>query len=426
MADDDLTIFGNLPRRKRRDGYEEEDHARARVRSALSFQNYYREGPLPPRPHPSGRGGSSPATGPPVSGSVPTIIGIPAVGQVLTCSPGGWYGLPTYTYQWNGVAGSPTTNPTYTVVAGDLGNTISCTVTATNAFGSTPATSNAVVIVALPANTSPPVISGATTIGATLTLTSPGVWSGSPTYTYLWSGAGSPNNGSTYVTVTADGGTSVTCQVTATNAAGSASQASNAIAVAGGAAVETVWSASDAAATGMVLTNNGLTATNSDPTSDWWSIRGTTSKSSGKWYVEFLVSTASGLPYVQVGLANAGFSPLGYLGQVSASVGLGMDGASFSSAEFLINYNITAITPIVGDVFGVAVDFDAGHIWLSYNNVWVEGSNPATGALPMVSITGTTGPLFAASASSFGPFAFTLQTETALGRARRLAENHND
>ena len=192
------------------------------------------EGPLPPRPHASGKGGPSltASNAPPVLSASPVVTGSPAVGQTLSCSQGVWFNpAPTsYTYQWlrDGTVISGATSSTYVVVSGDLGHSISCTVTATNTHGSTPATSNAVLIVALPVNTSPPVISGATTIGATLTLTSPGVWSGSPTYTYLWSGArGSPNNGLTYVTVTADGGTSVTCQVTATNAVGSASQASN-------------------------------------------------------------------------------------------------------------------------------------------------------------------------------------------------------
>ena len=324
---------------------------------------YVPEGPLPPRPHSSGKGGPSlgVSNAPPAGSASPTITGTPAVGQTLSCDNGVWFNAPTsYTYQWNGTAGSPTTNPTYTVVAGDLGHTISCTVTATNAHGSASATSNSVLIVALPANTSPPVISGATTIGATLTLTSPGVWSGSPTYTYLWSGAGSPVNGSTYVTVTADGGTSVTCQVTATNAAGSASQASNAIAVAGGAEVETVWSASDAAANALTLSNAGLTVAQTSA-AGWQSIRGTTSKTSGKWYVEFATSTGvntASSGNMEAGLASAGFNVLnsggGYLGSNNYSFGdqIPVANGSYASAGFTVLTSHTAIPIVANDVMG--------------------------------------------------------------------------
>ena len=433
MGEYEDSVFNNLPRRRRR---LEDDNTRSGFREALGM--YVPEGPLPPRPHPSGKGGPSLGTSnsPPINSGTPVVTGIPAVGQTLTCDKGAWFYGSTYTYQWNGVAGSPTTNPTYTVVAGDLGHTISCTVTATNAHGSASATSNAVLIGALPANTSPPVISGATAIGSTLTLTSPGVWSGSPTYTYLWSGAGSPNNGSTYVTVTADGGTSVTCQVTATNAVGSASQASNAIAVAGGAAVQTVWSASDAAAGGMTLSNGGLTVAQTSA-AGWQSIRGTTSKTSGKWYVEFVTSTGVNTVNsgnIEAGLASAGFNVLisggGYLGSNNYSFGdqIPYAGDMYASAGFTVLTSHIAIPIVAGDVIGMAVDFAAQELWISHNNTWLTG-NPATGANPLASfVLATTGALFPAMSFNLAANAgvWTIQTETALGRARRLAENHND
>ena len=49
-----------------------------------------------------------------------------------------------------------------------------------------------------------------------------------------------------------------------------------------------VWSASDAAAGGMTLSNGGLTAAKTVDAS-YQTIRGSISKSSGKLYVEFLV-----------------------------------------------------------------------------------------------------------------------------------------
>jgi hypothetical protein len=89
----------------------------------------------------------------------------------------------------------------------------------------------------IPVNTVAPVVSGGVLIGQTLTTTN-GTWIANPpsiTYTYQWQRNGSPILGatsSTYLLVYADRGANVRCVVTATNAIGSASANSNAIAVA--------------------------------------------------------------------------------------------------------------------------------------------------------------------------------------------------
>lgn len=85
-----------------------------------------------------------------------------------------------------------------------------------------------------PVNTAAPVASGTGTVGQTLSVTT-GTWQYSPTFTYQWQRGGAAIGGAiaaTYVLVAADSGASVSCQVTATNAAGSASASSNAIPVA--------------------------------------------------------------------------------------------------------------------------------------------------------------------------------------------------
>ena len=143
--------------KKRRRLFDDEE------RGGFAFREVFtpdREGPLPRplAPHRSGKGGPSlgASNAPPVISSSPVVTGTAAVGQTLSCDKGVWFNAPTsYTYQWlrDGANIAGATVSTYVVVAGDLGHAISCKVTATNANGSAPATSNAVMIVSIPVNT---------------------------------------------------------------------------------------------------------------------------------------------------------------------------------------------------------------------------------------------------------------------------------
>lgn len=84
----------------------------------------------------------------PLSVTVPVVSGVAAVGNTLSCSKGVWdNGVASYAYQWKSAAANVGTNvPTYAPVAGDVTKIITCVVTATNAFGATPATSNGLTI----------------------------------------------------------------------------------------------------------------------------------------------------------------------------------------------------------------------------------------------------------------------------------------
>ena len=244
-----------------------------------------------------------------------------------------------------------------------------------------------------PVNTAAPVASGTLTVGSTLSCTN-GTWTNSPTgYAYQWLRNGANISGatsSTYVTVTADGGTSIRCTVTATNAHGSGSATSNTLAIAAGGA-SSVWSAADAAANAMTLSNGGLTVAN--PAGANMSIRGTISKTSGKLYIEFLgVVTADNMMF---GLASSGFNIVSYLGSSNYSAGQNYSTNQVSSG-FTSNYSTTQY-PLSGDVWAMAVDFGAGSIWFGHNNVWLNSSNPATASLPMFSfVPATVGALFPA------------------------------
>ena len=82
-----------------------------------------------------------------VAGHGPSISGGTTVGDTLTSNTGTWTGTPapTYTYQWlaNGSAINGATGSSYKLTSDDAGKTITLKVTATNAYGSASATSNA-------------------------------------------------------------------------------------------------------------------------------------------------------------------------------------------------------------------------------------------------------------------------------------------
>lgn len=86
----------------------------------------------------------------PVNLTASTISGTASAGSVLISMTGTWSGAAplTFTYQWlsNGATIVGETNNTYTTIAGDVGNTITCRVTATNGFGSDNSTSNSIVV----------------------------------------------------------------------------------------------------------------------------------------------------------------------------------------------------------------------------------------------------------------------------------------
>jgi hypothetical protein len=104
------------------------------------------------------------AAGPPVNTAAPVISGTINQGQTLTTTNGTWTGSPTgYTYQWvNSTTGniSGATASTYVLQASDVGDDITCVVTATNGSGNASATSNSLgpILIPAPGPGNPPVI----------------------------------------------------------------------------------------------------------------------------------------------------------------------------------------------------------------------------------------------------------------------------
>jgi NHL repeat-containing protein len=168
---------------------------------------------------------------PPTATANPAITGTPSVGNSLSCSNGTWTNGPTFTRQWlrNGTPIATATASTYTVVGEDEGKTLQCRVTATNSYASPQAVSARVVASPPPVTTPPALttvgtVTGTAEVGKILTCSN-GTWAGSPTFTRQWLRNGTPIGGATattYTLVAADRQTSIQCQVTATNAGGSA------------------------------------------------------------------------------------------------------------------------------------------------------------------------------------------------------------
>lgn len=172
----------------------------------------------------------------------PAVTGTLTQGQLLSCTTGTWTDSPTgYTYQWKradlGTNIGGATASTYTLVAGDVGHTIKCTVTATNATGSTNQDSNTTGAIsappAAPVNTVAPAITGTPETGSTLTCSN-GTWTGDATisFTFQWKRGGvniSGETANTYLLDVADEGANITCSVTGTNGAGNATAASNTV-----------------------------------------------------------------------------------------------------------------------------------------------------------------------------------------------------
>ena len=185
----------------------------------------------------------------PISVESPVVSGTELQGYTLTTTDGVWTGYPsfTYTYQWQraGVNISGAITNTYVTTSSDLGNSITCKVTATNTVGSTTSTSNGTgPIYILPNNTVAPAVTGTATVGQVLTTTS-GTWVGypTPTYTYQWQRAGVDISGATNTTYTLlniDAGNVIRCVVTATNAASVVTANSNSTATVTGAPVNYV------------------------------------------------------------------------------------------------------------------------------------------------------------------------------------------
>jgi len=254
---------------------------------------------------------------PPVNSSLPVVSGTTTLGSVLTTTNGTWTNSPTsFAYQWKrGATNIGTNTNTYTLVLTDSTEDITCVVTATNAVGSTPATSNTITADNYtPVCVLAPVISGSTSVGSLLTVTDNGDWDNSPTsFSYQWK-RGATNigtNTNSYTLVLADSGAAITCVVTGTNAIGSANATSNIITADNYTPVNTVAPViSGPTSVGSVLSTTNGTWTNSPSFSYQWKRGATNIGTNASTYTLVVADTNQAITCVvtgtnPVGSANA-------------------------------------------------------------------------------------------------------------------------
>jgi hypothetical protein len=190
------------------------------------------------------------ASADPASTAVPTVTGSAVDGGTVTATTGTWTGTAplTYAYQWQrcDAAGAAcvsldgATDRIYSPSAADVGSRLRVAVSAANAvsaFAMARSQPTAAVAAAPPVSTSPPSIDGTPQVGQALTSTA-GEWSGTQPirYAYQWQrcdAAGAACTAvpgatdATYTATDGDAGSRLRVMVTATNAGGSASAASN-------------------------------------------------------------------------------------------------------------------------------------------------------------------------------------------------------
>ena len=326
---------------------------------------------------------------PPVNITSPVISGNTDVGSTLTCSNGTWNGFPppTFTYQWYRY-GSPIlgeSGNTYVIQAPAGLPTITCQVTATNASGSATATSNAITPTAPPANIVAPVISGIPpyAVGSTLTINSPpGTWNGylPPTFTYQWFRGASPispaQTGSSYIIVAADLGFAITCNVTGTNASGSATAtSSNSITPTGVPMINTSPVISGNTPVGSILTTTNGT----------WYTSSVISGYAYQWYRGASpISGATNITYTTQA-ADLGFA---ITSQVTATNATGPSSPATSSNSITpTSAPINTLAPVISGnaLVGSTLTLDSPGSWngsapITYTYQWYRGASSISGA----------------------------------------------
>lgn len=345
------------------------------------------------------------------SNEAPVLFGLgisPASGvyvdTVLTCSAiasDAEDGSLTPTYSWD-LAGTTFQGATLDLATTSamIGDTVSCIATATDSGGISASAATFVVIENRPPSTpvisispSAPIVNQDDLICSILSPASDPDGQ-SISYNYYWldpagliqqTTIGTAAFSDVYLAAGTSNG-AWTCQVEASDGVASSSTSATVSVSSGGGPCTTTWNPNDADPDINFL-NNNMTVQTSET---WGGVRGTSSKSSGKWYYE--AELIGQQHFVMVGVGYSSFD----LTQCCTGWN-GSWGYYLSQQELRGNHSGSSVN-IPGAAgwcnqptctIGVAVDVDTGEIWWSMEGVWQLTGNPASSAGMFNTINGT-------------------------------------
>lgn len=147
----------------------------------------------------------------------------------------------------------------------------------------------------------------------------------------------------------------------------------------------------------ILLSNNNATAEGS--TSAWSSVRSITAHSTGKWYAELHDDVAQPT-YLLFGVATSSATLANFCGFDAAGWGIHCSQTNAPVYHNSVSTSSGSGLITTGGSACVAVDFDAGKIWLgtsALTGTWSGGGNPATGTSPTYTFTPNTALFLAAS-----------------------------
>lgn len=128
----------------------------------------------------------------------------------------------------------------------------------------------------------------------------------------------------------------------------------------------------------ITLSNGNLTATHNSALINWNSVRGTTFRSSGKYYFEARLDYSAG-SFVAAGVGNTSQTLANYVGSGINGIGLISNGDVFQNAT-----PTTAVSGFsTGGIGGLAVDIDNRKLWVrngagAWNSARGGTQDPAT------------------------------------------------
>lgn len=123
-----------------------------------------------------------------------------------------------------------------------------------------------------------------------------------------------------------------------------------------------------------------LVMTNANTSPSWTSAKTYPPQSSGKWYTEIVATTVASAGFQIFGFCDSACSMQTYLGAMSKSIGFRSGGTSvFTSGSGVSSTWSTTLNIAQGDTVNLAMDIDAGKVWIGKNGTWLGSGDPAAG-----------------------------------------------